>query len=474
MKEKLSDMIITLLKNGYSVKEIAHNLNISKSTVYRYRKNYLDSEKKVENLRPGEYITKTKLYYYIKDKDKTDEEWKNIVKERKLKSIKINLKGIYNEELWFNNTPLIDACLEKIKRDSSNNLFSLTNIHSMKVNNIIKENTFALEAFYSSKIEGAYTTKRIAKNLITGKRKPKDKSEMMIYNNQKALEYGLNNINDLYSHEFIFKIHDIINSDCLRGQKYDHPEESDMYISAEKYSYRSDDGIGVYNSITGKLVHDCAPSYKIHYMMNELIEFMENNDLDPIISSAIIHFYFVYIHPFSDGNGRTARAIAYLYLIKNGHRLFENFSISFILEKFKQKYYKSILECEKDNLNLTYFIEYICVIYSMSIEEILSKFEIAYTTANIYEYCESKYILMNENHLHILKFIMNQKDFKLDIERYIKKNESKYYKKYKENYQLEIIKEFEYLKDNDILEEDGNIFSINRKFIINKDNCELI
>ncbi|MDI7816261.1 Fic family protein [Clostridioides difficile] len=62
---------------------------------------------------------------------------------------------------------------------------------------------------------------------------------------------------------------------------------------------------------------------KIYDFIDELITFMENSKVNDLAKSAIIHFYFVYVHPFSDGNGRTSRALSYLYLINKGYDTFK-------------------------------------------------------------------------------------------------------------------------------------------------------
>ncbi|HFL2500872.1 TPA: Fic family protein, partial [Clostridioides difficile] len=103
--------------------------------------------------------------------------------------------------------------------------------------------------------------------------------------------------------------------------------------------------------------------------MSKLIEFMENSKVSDLIKSAIIHFYFVYVHPFSDGNGRTSRALSYLYLIDKGYDTFKEFSISYMISKNRTKYYKAILDVENKGYNLTVFIEFMLKSIIQSINE---------------------------------------------------------------------------------------------------------
>ncbi|MBW8333018.1 MAG: Fic family protein [Prolixibacteraceae bacterium] len=96
--------------------------------------------------------------------------------------------------------------------------------------------------------------------------------------------------------------------------------------------------------------------------MNELFNFFNNTDAEqfihPIVKGCIIHFMIGYIHPFVDGNGRTARALFYWYLLKNGYWLTEYLSISRLIIKSKTQYAQAFIYSEIDGNDLTYFIQY--------------------------------------------------------------------------------------------------------------------
>ena len=78
----------------------------------------------------------------------------------------------------------------------------------------------------------------------------------------------------------------------------------------------------------------------------------------PIIKGVIIHFLIAFIHPFVDGNGRTARAVFYWYMLRRGYWLTEYLSISLIIGRSKRKYEKAYLYTECDDNDLGYFIAY--------------------------------------------------------------------------------------------------------------------
>ena len=97
------------------------------------------------------------------------------------------------------------------------------------------------------------------------------------------------------------------------------------------------------------------------------------NFIHPIIKGIIIHFALAYIHPFVDGNGRTARSLFYWYMIKKGYWLTEYLSISRIIYTNKKAYEKAFQYAENDGNDLSYFIQYHLDVMKKAFEE-LKKF----------------------------------------------------------------------------------------------------
>ena len=138
--------------------------------------------------------------------------------------------------------------------------------------------------------------------------------------------------------------------------------KSTLDNSEDEGVFRKNDDIYVVDSITGSVAHT-PPSYnEIIDMIVDLCEFANNDNNDnfihPIIKGIIIHFILAYIHPFVDGNGRTARSLFYWYMIKKGYWLTEYLSISRIIYTNKKSYEKAFLYTENDDNDLSYFIQY--------------------------------------------------------------------------------------------------------------------
>lgn len=205
------------------------------------------------------------------------------------------------------------------------------------------------EAIASSQIEGAVTTRKAAKEMLRKNIKPRTKSEQMILNNYITIRRITEIKNEELTIAKLFEIHKLITSQTLDDE-------------ADEGRFRESNDINVVDAIDGEIVH-IPPDYKdIESLMQEFCTFFNKNDekkfIHPIIKGCIIHFLIGYIHPFVDGNGRTARALFYWYLLSQGYWLTEYLSISRLIVKSKVQYALAYLYCEKDMLDLTYFINY--------------------------------------------------------------------------------------------------------------------
>ncbi|MEO5644172.1 MAG: Fic family protein [Bacteroidia bacterium] len=84
--------------------------------------------------------------------------------------------------------------------------------------------------------------------------------------------------------------------------------------------------------------------------------FNTENNLDGVLKSAVAHFWFVTIHPFDDGNGRIARAIADMQLTKADGDAQRFFSMSAQIRVERRKYYEMLEKVQKGSLDITPWI----------------------------------------------------------------------------------------------------------------------
>lgn len=78
--------------------------------------------------------------------------------------------------------------------------------------------------------------------------------------------------------------------------------------------------------------------------------------MHPVVKAIILHYWLAYDHPFEDGNGRTARALFYWFMLKQDYWLFEYVSISTILKNAPARYGRAYLYTQTDENDLTYFV----------------------------------------------------------------------------------------------------------------------
>ncbi|MDH6354991.1 Fic family protein [Dysgonomonas sp. PH5-45] len=204
------------------------------------------------------------------------------------------------------------------------------------------------EAISSSQMEGANTTRRKAKEMIRQEIKPRSRSEQMILNNFITMKHIVQFKTQDITPEEILHIHKLITNKTLDNV-------------SDEGSFRNNDEIYVVNHSNSEVVHTPPPKEEIPQLINDLCTFFNedgNRFIHPIIKGCIIHFMIAWIHPFCDGNGRTARAIFYWYMLKKGYWLTEYLSISRIIKDTKAQYEKAYLYSESDDNDLSYFITY--------------------------------------------------------------------------------------------------------------------
>jgi Fic family protein len=209
-------------------------------------------------------------------------------------------------------------------------------------------NTLIEESITSSQLEGAATTRVVAKELLRTGRKPRDKSEHMILNNFRTMS----RIRDLkgvdLTPELILELHSRITEGTL-----DKPD-------AEGRLRRADENVRVVDDIEGTEFHVPPPAEELPARLAAMCAFANGTAPDyfihPVIRGIILHFWLAYDHPFYDGNGRTARALFYWSMLRQEYQLFEFISISEILLRSPKKYAEAFLHTETDENDLTYFI----------------------------------------------------------------------------------------------------------------------
>jgi len=223
-------------------------------------------------------------------------------------------------------------------------------------------NSLIEEAITSSQLEGAATTRKVAKAMLREKRKPRDKSETMILNNYNAMEFINDNSNEELTPELIFELHKILTVNTLNNP-------------TAVGKLRTSDEIYVGDERDATILHIPPTAKELKNRIRNLCEFANASStsgfLHPVIRAIILHFLLAYDHPFEDGNGRTARALFYWSMLKQGYWTMEFISISRILKAAPAKYARAYLHTETDENDVTYFIVHQLGVINRAINDLL-------------------------------------------------------------------------------------------------------
>jgi len=205
------------------------------------------------------------------------------------------------------------------------------------------------EAMTSSQLEGASTTRRVAKEMLVSGRAPRDRSESMIYNNFATMQ-ALSGARDLpLTRAMILDIHRRLMRDAM-----------DDAGDVGRLRTRSDD-VAVFDKVDpSRILHQPPPANELPERLQAVCDFANDTDeqtfLHPIVKAILLHFMIGYDHPFCDGNGRTARAIFYWSMLRSGYWLTEYVSISSVLKNAPEAYARSYLYSESDGTDASYFV----------------------------------------------------------------------------------------------------------------------
>jgi len=221
-----------------------------------------------------------------------------------------------------------------------------------------------LEAHHTTHIEGTHLSLDQSKKLIAGEKisgvDSDDVQELLNY--KKAFEFVADYVSSqgIITEGLIREIHRRL-VDNVRGN------------SAQPGQYRTIQNY-VANSLTRKVIYTPPTAYEVPILMAELVEWIQNEQTIPaVLLSGIAQFQLVHIHPFLDGNGRTARLLSTLCLYRSGYDFKRLFTVSEYYDRNRQDYYNAIQSVRSNNMDMTGWLEYFCKALETQMHEIQLK-----------------------------------------------------------------------------------------------------
>ncbi|HVQ57541.1 MAG TPA: Fic family protein [Solirubrobacterales bacterium] len=211
-------------------------------------------------------------------------------------------------------------------------------------------NSLMEEAIRSSQLEGATTSRVEAKELLLSGRRPRDRSEQMIANNYRAIQFMREEMGTTLTPDAVCELQRVLTEGTL-----DDPS------AAGRLQLPGERRVVVLDRDGGRAVHRPPPAEQLPQRMRLLCEFANGAGDDdafvhPVVRAILLHFWLAYDHPFLDGNGRTARILFFWSMRASRYRLAEYLPISRLIRDAPGKYGRAFLETETDGGDTTYFL----------------------------------------------------------------------------------------------------------------------
>lgn len=213
----------------------------------------------------------------------------------------------------------------------------------------MQKKALILESHHSTHIEGTELSIEQAMGILEGRDvkgvKPDDRKELLNY--RKAMDFISKYLGkeDPITEGFIRELHKIL----VKGVRGNQANPGN-YRKIQNY---------VVSSRTRNVIYTPPSAMEVPHLMQEFVEWLNRQkDISSVILAGITQFQFVHIHPFLDGNGRTARLLSTLILYKTGYDFKRLFTISEYYDKDRPSYYQAIQSVRKNNMDMTIWLEY--------------------------------------------------------------------------------------------------------------------
>ena len=236
--------------------------------------------------------------------------------------------------------------------DISEKVTKLDNFSNLNKKPYLRKQTKINSIHSSLAIENNKLTKEQVKDVIEGKLVLGSKKDIQEVKNAYNAYEMIDNVNP-YSIKDLKKIHGVM-----------------TYLTVKESGEFRKGNEGVFDG--KKCIFMCPPPENVDNLMRQLFNWIKENKnkIHPLILSSIFHYEFVFIHPFSDGNGRTARLWQNI-LLYNWKKVFEYLPIESRIHKYQNGYYKAIANCNR-NGDSTEFIEFMLKMIDETLDEALS------------------------------------------------------------------------------------------------------
>lgn len=318
----------------------------------------------------GQYFHWEDLRYRDPPEDSTREEWWMALKWTRGRMARpLPFNDVDGHRFTYVLTDEMLSMLHRVDRFMSGQLEMPTQIADSATRDRYLVSGMMEEAISSSLLEGAPTTRRDAKELLRSGRHPRTKAEIMVVNNYRTVRHISHNRSEPLTVDLVKSLHVMVTEGTL-----DNPDDAGRLQTA------AEERVEVGDPHDPDIVFHRPPRAEdLPDLMERFVSFSNTVDAEPfvhpVIRAIVLHFALSYIHPFVDGNGRTARAMFYRSMLRQGYWLTEYVSISRLLNQAPSQYARSFLYVENDDADMTYFLLHQLKVICRGIDELFKFLE---------------------------------------------------------------------------------------------------
>ncbi|QQG43029.1 MAG: Fic family protein [Candidatus Daviesbacteria bacterium] len=172
------------------------------------------------------------------------------------------------------------------------------------------------------------------------------------------------------------------------------------------------------NSLTGQVSYTPPPAVEVPFLIEDLVNWVnsqEAKDIHPVIKAGIVHYELARVHPFVDGNGRVARAVATLILFLEGYDIKKFFSLEEYFDSDPMNYYLTLqavsnqLVLDTHERDLTPWLEYFCEGVAIELNRVKERVQRISVDARIKDKLGGTQLMLNERQMLIMEYLQRHK-----------------------------------------------------------------
>lgn len=190
--------------------------------------------------------------------------------------------------------------------------------------------------------------------------------------------------------------------------KHLHKLTVEKILAADRCGVYRDTQVVIKNSVTGEITFRPPPAVEIPYQMSDFLHWLAETkpeDMHPIIKAGIVQYELVRIHPFLDGNGRVARALAMLVLFLEGYDIRKFFSMEEYYDRDATRYYDALQSVEKHEFDMTGWLDYFTEGLAIELSRVKDKVKSLSTDLHLKEKLGGEQVFLTERQIKIVEFI---------------------------------------------------------------------